>query len=1022
MSIPNRIAILNSDGTTDTTFAPSYGLDAAGKWVSVLSNGNLMVGGDFTQIDVYPRTYLAVVDQTGETLTPPTNANSADLTGVAQTDGKAIVGGSFTLVAGATRNRIARIQSDLTVEDAYNPNADALIYATANQGDGKTIIGGGFSTVGGVARNCIARLYNDEADSTLSVVTADLVRWLRGGSMQETQTVVFAVSTDGGATYTDITGTLTTIAGGWEFVPSSTLTTSGLMRGRAYTSDSHSEGIQETVASFSVDPEIDVSVAGVSLVDGVSTVPFVDTQVGSTSPITVTISNTGLSNLNLTNGANHVQLSGTNANQWTIPAQPTHPIAPGQSVTFQLVFDPSSSGSKTATVTIHSDDPDEGTFTFTITGEATPGPGTLDDTWLPVANSTVRTILTDSSNNSYPAGDFTTMNAVAVGRYAKLNSSAVLQPKAGSGANGQVLCYALLSSGKTLIGGSFTTIHGVTKRSLARLNADGTLDSGFSITLAPTTNNVVSCIVPSADGGVYVGGYFSSVNGRVSQLFKLTSTGALDTVFAPAISGGAVLSIAVQEDGKVLVGGIFSNVNGVSTLPYIARLNADGSTDATFTPGNLNATSVNAVSLQTDGKILVATSYATKKVQRLNADGSLDATFAPSTNTATSVCILSQADGKVLITRNAGPSALTRVASSNGADDATFVASASGTLQGLAVQTDGKVLVAGGNMTFAGGTPRNLARLYNDNNSTSSVLSVISASQVQWLRGGTLPEVTQVVFRYYPTGSSTEVTLGQGTRIDGGWELTGISLPVSGTLSAYAFIPCGLNNGSSGFIEETVAFSNLPVADLSIEYPVGTTIADNGSVTYPGTLPGQNTDIVFTLRNTGNATLSSIAASVGGEWSITSAPAATLAAGGTTTMTVRFSPTGTNQRGPVVLSVTSSVPGTKNPYAIYLYGNGVGLPTCTTGSSTSAGVGARNLSGTFKANHDTAVAYFEYKLASSTTWLSSTTQNTSGFSNVTLNATVSGLTVGQTYQYRAAIYNAVNASNPTFGTTATFTA
>jgi hypothetical protein len=325
-------------------------------------------------------------------------------------------------------------------------------------------------------------------------------------------------------------------------------------------------------------------------------------------------------------------------------------------------------------------------------------------------------------------------------------------------------------------------------------------------------------------------------------------------------------------------------------------------------------------------------------------------------------------------------------------------------------------------MTFAGGTPRNLARLYNDTDSTSSVLSVISASHVQWLRGGTLPEVTQVVFRYYPTGSSTEVTLGQGTRIDGGWELTGISLPISGTLSAYALVPCGYLNASSGFIEETVAFSNLPVADLSIEYPVGTTIADNGSVTYPGTLPGQNTDIVFTLRNTGNATLSSIAASVGGEWSITNAPAATLAAGGTTTMTVRFSPIGTNQRGPVVLNVTSSVPGTKNPYAIYLYGNGVGLPTCTTGSSTSAGVGARNLSGTFKANHDTAVAYFEYKLASSTTWLSSTTQNTSGFSNVTLNATVSGLTVGQTYQYRAAIYNAVNASNPTFGTTATFTA
>jgi hypothetical protein len=139
-------------------------------------------------------------------------------------------------------------------------------------------------------------------------------------------------------------------------------------------------------------------------------------------------------------------------------------------------------------------------------------------------------------------------------------------------------------------------------------------------------------------------------------------------------------------------------------------------------------------------------------------------------------------------------------------------------------------------------------------------------------------------------------------------------------------------------------------------------------------------------------------------------------------MTVRFSPTGTNQRGPVALNVTSSVPGTKNPYNVLLYGNGVGLPTCTTGGNTSGGVGARNLSGTFKANHDSAVAYFQYKLASSTTWLTSTTQAVTGFSNTNVTKTVTGLTVGQSYQYRAVIYNAVNATSPTFGTISTFTA
>lgn len=1018
MSIPNRIAILNSDGTTDTSFAASFGLNAAGRWVAPLSNGNLMVGGDFTQYDEFHRAYLAVIQQDGTPVAETINANSVDYTGVPQTDGKAIVGGSFTQVAGVSRNRIARILSDVTVEDAYNPNANALLYASANQGDGKTIIGGLFSTVGGVARNGIARLYNDEADSTLSVVTVDLVRWLRGGSMQETQTVVFAVSTDGGVTYTDEPGTVTAIAGGWEFVPTTSLSTSGKMRARAYTSDSHSEGIQETIVDFSIDPEIEVSVDGVVLVDGVSTVDYADTQVGTTTTKTVTISNLGLSDLNLTNGSNHVELSGTNANQWSLPAQPTSPIAPGQSVTFQLVFDPSSAGSKTATVTINNDDPDEDPFTFTITGEATPGPGSVDTTWQPVANAYVYGVATDTLDNSYPHGDFTTMNAVAVGRYATLNSSAVLQPKAGSGANNRVLCYALLPSGKTMIGGWFTTVHGVSKPRIARLNADGTLDSSFSLS---TTGTAVGGIVPNAEGYIYIGGNVSTIGGRTTHLVRLTPTGTLDTTFTATLTGGLVYSIAVQEDGKVVVGGRFY-ANGSATISYVARFNTDGSIDTTFVPAPLSTTSVRVVSIQADGKIIVGTDSTTDKVLRLEADGSLDATFTPSPNTRVANSILSQTDGKVIIARDASTAALTRVANSNGADDTTFVADAAGSLSGMAIQTDGKIVVAGGSMTFAGGTPRNLARLMNDNNSTDSSLTVVNSSHVQWLRGGTLPETTQVMFRYYPTGSTTAVNLGQGTRIDGGWEKTGVSLPVSGTLSAYALIPCGFFNGSSSFVEETVAFSNLPVADLSIEYPVGTTVEDGGSVTFPGTLPGQSTDLIFTLRNTGNASLTSIAASVVGDWSIISAPAATLAAGGTTTMTVRFSPTGLNQRGPVALSVTSSVPGTKNPYTILLYGNGVGLPTCTTGGNTASGVGGRNLSGTFKANHDSAVAYFQYKLASSTTWLTSTTQTIGGFSNVTVTKTITGLTVGQSYQYRAVIYNAVNATSPTFGAIATFTA
>jgi hypothetical protein len=306
------------------------------------------------------------------------------------------------------------------------------------------------------------------------------------------------------------------------------------------------------------------------------------------------------------------------------------------------------------------------------------------------------------------------------------------------------------------------------------------------------------------------------------------------------------------------------------------------------------------------------------------------------------------------------------------------------------------------------------------------VLSVISETSVQWLRGGTAPEAQVVVFHYSQDGGATWTSLGQGTRITGGWSRTGASLPVSGILRAQAYVPCGYFNGSNSIYEEQVAFSNLNVADLVLEYPVGTTISDGGSVSFPGTLPGQTSDIIFTLRNTGNATLSSIAATVAGDFTITSSPATSLAANGSTTMTVRFAPSTTGARGPVTMQITSSLPGTKNPYGISLNGSGVAVPLATTGANSDPGSGQRTLNGTFRANHDTATAYFQYKLASSSTWLSSGSSTISGFTNVAVSKTITGLTAGQSYQYRAIIYNAVNAgqapASPFVGATATFTA
>ena len=92
------------------------------------------------------------------------NANGAVRVVVVQPDGKILIGGDFTTLspnggAAVTRNRIARLNPDGTLDTAFNPNANGTVYAIAVQADGKILVGGAFTQrIGGQTRNRIARL------------------------------------------------------------------------------------------------------------------------------------------------------------------------------------------------------------------------------------------------------------------------------------------------------------------------------------------------------------------------------------------------------------------------------------------------------------------------------------------------------------------------------------------------------------------------------------------------------------------------------------------------------------------------------------------------------------------------------------------------------------------------------------------------------------------------------------------------------------------------------------------------
>lgn len=142
-----------------------------------------------------------------------------------------------------------------------------------------------------------------------------------------------------------------------------------------------------------------------------------------------------------------------------------------------------------------------------------------------------------------------------------------------------VVSIALQADGKVLIGGDFNSMHGTNvSYGVARLKADGTLDSSFN----PSAGRFgVSSVASQPDGKVLIGGSFTSFSGTPrNRIARLNTDGSLDLGFNPGTGpDGAIRSLALQPDGNILIGGEFTTVNGV-VRPRIARLYGDSITPA----------------------------------------------------------------------------------------------------------------------------------------------------------------------------------------------------------------------------------------------------------------------------------------------------------------------------------------------------------------------------------------------------------------------------------------------------------
>ena len=327
-------------------------------------------------------------------------------------------------------------------------------------------------------------------------------------------------------------------------------------------------------------------------------------------------------------------------------------------------------------------------------------------------NNTINALAIQSDGKILVGGNFTTYSWTTINRLIRLNINGYKDSSfnIGSWFDWAVFTLALQNDGKIFIGGAFTTYSWVTEKNLIRINTDGTKDLTYNIGWY-SFNNTVNFVTVQSGWNVLAVGPFTTYKWiSANRIVSLNSDGTRDSSFDIwDWFDGNISNLAVQSDGKVLVGWSFTTYEWVSANK-ITRLNVDGTKDNSFNIWIWFNNTINALAIQSDGKILVGgnfTNYSwsdTYYITRLNSDGTRDTSFSLSWFNSYVYSIAVQNDGKILVgglftkySRYSGitQNYITRL-NTDGTLDNTFVWSwFDGTVKVLSIESGGKILVGG---------------------------------------------------------------------------------------------------------------------------------------------------------------------------------------------------------------------------------------------------------------------------------------------------------------------------------------
>jgi uncharacterized delta-60 repeat protein len=697
-----------------------------------------------------------------------TEAQVNNYVSAVQTDGKILVGGAFRFVNSANLNFLTRLNSNGTIDTAFNsagtgPNADVLEIVVLS--DGKILIAGSFTAYNGVSVGRIARLNSDGTlDTTFNVGGTGVISTGRVTSMivlPDSKIMVAGQSLAGynGTTINGLfrlnaNGTLdTTFVSGFATVPANieqiarqtdgkiliagSFTGYGNVTKNGIVRISSNGAVDNTFNDFGTGVETNADVAGLGIQ------PDGKIMIGG---------DFNTYNSNFRPGIARLNSDGTIDTTFVTPS--------GFSTYFEsFAFQPD--GKIVAAGTANGLG---SSLYFPVIRFNTDG--TVDSTFAGTVSDNIGYHISLQSDGKIIAtGFFSDYAEMAHNGIVRLNTNGSIDTSFNVNLTGYGLISAMVkqADGKIVVGGRFRKAGGVFSNNIARFNVDGTIDTTFNTGAGtqPETiflNSSVNALAVQADGKILVGGIFSDFNqsGSFFGLTRLNTNGSVDPSFNFSGDlafgvGGFVEDINVLANGQIMVAGRF--FNNLFSQRDLLRLNTNGSIDNTFNSGGTAANGVIfRVLTQPDGKYIIVGSFTLyngvtrNRIARVNADGTLDATFDSSTGANLSILDgIIQSDGKILVGGNFttyNGTNINRIArvNPNGTLDTTFTVGtgANSTVFSLLPQPDNKILVGGAFTNFAGTTNNRLARLNVngsiDNTLTSgfdSVLGSVNAMTLQ---------------------------------------------------------------------------------------------------------------------------------------------------------------------------------------------------------------------------------------------------------------------------------------------------